>query len=977
MNLTTRRMLALWIVLFGAVAPAVAQADPISALIVGALGLSGGVVGAVATFAVTVGLTAAASFVANSLFGPKQASSAATAATVRQAEVTSLSIGEGPRQLIVGRAAVGGQLVDAFNWGGQYGTDWETLIIKLCDHQVSEFEGFYVNDTFVTGYIPGIQSGFNNQLSVYLMPGSMDQVMPGFVFDNSDWTAEDNLAGCAVAIVSYLADAPDATTPTWSGRPTFLWQLLGMPMYDPREDPAVGGSGSQSREDPSTWAWSENAAICHYNWQIGIYAGNQVDDLDQLLIGRGMTAWEAPPGPVFAAANLCDEVIDLGGGLSEARYRVGGLIDSSMAYVDVEQMFADAMAGQIIQPNGSVAVDPGAAKTPVATIYDTDLVSGAVEQFSGFKSDADRVNTVIPQYVEPTQKWSTTAAGVQRDPADLAEDGGPRELTLSLPIVTSRTQAERIGKIRQLGERREKSAQLVLGPRFVALEEGDWIVRSSDRSPERSATYQIAQMAQGADWRSQLTLAETAFGVYGFGGDGVDVPTPGPSTPPDALVLGHVLIELIDYIGSDGSVVQALRGHWDIPVDAAIYAIRMEIRQDGETAIASSTTGEVNLGVMVSSNGLGPNGLYQARLVPLGAQGRPIVPSAWFDFATGDLVASSTTTLGGRTADEIIASLDFNTDQITQEVLRGEAYRAYTDAILYLDGVDVGTVVKDSIDAFTVDLTATVSRLDLIGAVSGDGSAIILNGDTVMVSPTESLAEHLTSITSALDGHTAAITILESETDANSARVTISLNVDGHITALELNSDGDSGEFIIVADRFALIDPGEVGVGGGGTSSIPFKYESGIIYLDTVYAKLIKADTIIVTHLNGVVRSQSVVSFTAGTMTFDNSAEFFVCNASMTTRGGLVKVWFNAATDFSSGDAATSFTKFVLYLDGTALTQVEGPAKGLGGSTSMVWMATPSAGSHDFEVYAQVDPSGGAADYAAYNRFISAEETIV
>ena len=53
----------------------------------------------------------------------------------RGAASETLRIGEVPRRAIVGRAATCGSLVDAFNYGGKYGTDWEVLVIDLADHR--------------------------------------------------------------------------------------------------------------------------------------------------------------------------------------------------------------------------------------------------------------------------------------------------------------------------------------------------------------------------------------------------------------------------------------------------------------------------------------------------------------------------------------------------------------------------------------------------------------------------------------------------------------------------------------------------------------------------------------------------------------------------------------------------------------------------------------------------------------------------
>jgi hypothetical protein len=75
---------------------------------------------------------------ANKLLAPKRRASGQQ----RQASVLSADPGRGPREAIFGRAATGGHLLDAFNFGGDNGTDWEVLVIKVADHKCDALEGF-------------------------------------------------------------------------------------------------------------------------------------------------------------------------------------------------------------------------------------------------------------------------------------------------------------------------------------------------------------------------------------------------------------------------------------------------------------------------------------------------------------------------------------------------------------------------------------------------------------------------------------------------------------------------------------------------------------------------------------------------------------------------------------------------------------------------------------------------------------------
>lgn len=231
----------------------------------------------------------------------------------RQASEMSIQLGEQPRSMLIGETFTAGSLVDGFNYGGKYGTDWECLIIRLADHKVEGMTGFYVNDEYVrytgNGNYPQFDS---HHFELYFRDDTTTQPLPDVVLDHAPgWTAADIGESGADVVVCYLFDPPDAKKPAWpGGRPTFGFVIKGKKMYDPRfDDTVTGGSGDQRWEDPDTWVWSDNAAVCRYNWARGVYADDDVTDQTKLLIGRGLTAEEAPPENIIPAANLCDEVV--------------------------------------------------------------------------------------------------------------------------------------------------------------------------------------------------------------------------------------------------------------------------------------------------------------------------------------------------------------------------------------------------------------------------------------------------------------------------------------------------------------------------------------------------------------------------------------------------------------------------------------------------------------------------------------------
>lgn len=432
----------------------------------------------------------------------------------RAASSASLSIGEVPRQAIVGRASTSGSLVDAFNYGGKEGTDWEVLVIALADHRCDALEGYYVNDAYVAFAGDGLVAGYNNQLEVHWRPGTETQTVPAILTANGPgWTANDNGAGVSYVVVAYKADAADAKEPIWTnGRPKFQFIVRGARCYDPRKDSSAGGVGAHRWLNPATWEWSENPIVARYAFARGFHACDRVTQPDQVLVGRGLSAVEAPPENLFARANLCDEIVD-----GEPRYRVGGVIEASESFGEVENDFAAACAGTISQPEGAVEIDPGEARAAVVTITDQDLVPGSKVRRSWFLGDADRgwINTVVAGYIEPAHKWQPHTAPVRRDVADVIADRAPREETLTLGFVTWIKQAGRIAEIvRRLG-RLQIRADLVLPPRFCELEEGDWIIWQSDRYLGGAAyTFRVDSWGSDKAWHHSVRLRQISASCY-------------------------------------------------------------------------------------------------------------------------------------------------------------------------------------------------------------------------------------------------------------------------------------------------------------------------------------------------------------------------------------------------------------------------------------------------------------------------------
>lgn len=511
----------------------------------------------------------------------------APGARPRSSPGESVQIGEVARQGVFGEGAIAGSLVDAFNYGGKYKTDWTVLVIALADHLCESLEGVYIYNKFVAFAGDGPVAGYNGQLEIYWRPGSWDQTPPSILTSNAPfypaghplagtrtWTANDRGRGVSYVVVAYKADKSDAKHPVWSGgRPTFLWKVKGLKCYSPREDDTVGGEGDHRWADDSTRVWSDNLADCRYTWVRGIYVEGHVDDPRYLLLGRGLTADEAPPENQFAPANLCDEAVALKAGGTERRYRIGGLFGGEDAYIDTESDFAAACGGIIVDRAGSVELVPGAAAAPVWYITDDDLIEDTTVTARDFRSKTDNawVNMVSASYVEPAQKWATHSAPLHRVDADVDADREPRLGQPHLRLVTSGTQAQRVGEMVRRKGRLWRTRSLTLGPRLAGVEHGDWLVWTSRRygphpgAPLTPVTYRVVSDGQGQDWRNTLALEEISANVFEWDEMADELPdmsvAVNSSDLPDAEAPDSDNWTLTAVANSDGSVALRFTGN--------------------------------------------------------------------------------------------------------------------------------------------------------------------------------------------------------------------------------------------------------------------------------------------------------------------------------------------------------------------------------------------------------------------------------
>jgi hypothetical protein len=113
---------------------------------------------------------------------------------------------------------------------------------------------------------------------------------------------------------------------------------------------------------------------------------------------------------------------------------------------------------------------------------------------------------------------------------------------------------------------------------------------------------------------------------------------------------------------------------------------------------------------------------------------------------------------------DALTSIDLNASVITSQALRMDTLTSVVDALAEIgDGAGIATVIQDEVDARIEGDTALADRIALIGAVNSGNTAFILDMDSVMVSPTESLGQRYSAIYAETDN---ALALIQQEATA-------------------------------------------------------------------------------------------------------------------------------------------------------------------------------------------------------------------
>lgn len=392
------------------------------------------------------------------------------------------------RRFVYGRARVGGIWLYVETTGSS--NDFVHLVLGLCEGPIEDIEAIYFDDELVTfDASTGLGSGkWAGVLRVKKHLGTSDQVADADLVTDSDskWTAAHKLKG-----IAYL----------------YLRFTRNLDVFPTLPDVSAIIKGKNDILDPRTAAvgYTDNAALC------------LADYLSLPLRGPGIPREEIDNDALVHAANVCDQPVELLAGGTEPRYTVSGSIDLAATIEDNIASFIQSMAGDMIFANGVYEIQAGEYRTPTFEITADMLVEGFT--VSHLQPRKDRINVVKGTFVAEANRWQRFDFPAVSRTTYVEADAGETVRDLTLEMVASGSQAQRLASIDLEQSRRSRTLTCTCNLRALPARVGGsclvTLARHFDQQPMRimESTFVVGN---DGSLLLKLTMIETDEEIYAW-----------------------------------------------------------------------------------------------------------------------------------------------------------------------------------------------------------------------------------------------------------------------------------------------------------------------------------------------------------------------------------------------------------------------------------------------------------------------------
>ena len=505
--------------------------------------------------------------------------------------------------LVYGRRQLGIQKVFVESSGTN--NNYLYLAGVLCEGNIESIDEIYVNDKLVTwsGALTDqtVRTVNSSDTNYYKDGASLISVQPFFGLDNqpvsslldesTNWGSNHKLSGVAYLAFKFTWNQ-DAFT---GGVPDIKVTLKGRKVYDPRLDSTKGGSGAHRQDDSTTWAFSNNPALC------------LLDYIRNSRFGKGLpnSAFETNYDSFKTSATTCEtQVPTYSGGSNINLFTTNIVLDTNEKLLENVRELLNPMRGIFTYTSGVYKILVEGTGTSAMTI-DKDKIIGGIKIYGEKKNY--KFNRVLGTFVNPEKNWQEDT--VSFPPADdsgldvadqyatmLAEDNGTNlEGNFDFKGITNPYTAEEMCEVLLRRSRNALGVDLMCTSEALNLSIGDIVELTYSTGGFSAKPFRVYGLSINTDSTVNLQLIEHQDSFYTWASKtaapviaDTTLPNPNTTQPPASVTLDDQLIEY-----SDGVVITALDVTIGASPDSFVDYYQVEYKRSDETdyLISGQVTG--------------------------------------------------------------------------------------------------------------------------------------------------------------------------------------------------------------------------------------------------------------------------------------------------------------------------------------------------------------------------------------------------
>lgn len=274
-----------------------------------------------------------------------------------------------------------------------------------------------------------------------------------------------------------------------NGIPAMKFKVKGKKIYDPRT---------------GTTAYSNNAALCVYDYLTSTE-------------GFNCASSEINQSSIIAAANICDENVNITASLTQKRYTINGIISSDEKRIDNLENMVLSMVGSAVWTQGKWNIYAGAYNAPSISLSDDDLTNSDAITIQNRVNRRDLFNYIKGVYVEPEKSWQATDFPAIGSATYEGYDGDEEIVRdVQFQFVTDNYRAQRLATVILQQSRLALTVQATFNLKAYHISPSDTISLTIARYGWTNKVFRVVERTFSPNQGVKLILREESSAAYSW-----------------------------------------------------------------------------------------------------------------------------------------------------------------------------------------------------------------------------------------------------------------------------------------------------------------------------------------------------------------------------------------------------------------------------------------------------------------------------